>query len=404
MTKPSMTDCLIIGAGPTALAMARALQIRGVTMALCGTLPPQDPSVPDMRTAALFLGSIRLLERLDAWQHARPSAEPIRAIRIVDSTGRLLRAPEQTFTATAVHEDAIAFNVPNPALVDALVKTLDGDLPEERSNIDLGAHVVAVTVEADHVAAELADGTFRRARLAIAADGRRSITREAAAISCRTWDHGQAAITAHIDHELPHQGVSTEIHMRTGPCTVVPLSGNRSSLVWMDERSAASERAALSDAQFIRTLESCLEGLLGPIQTTTPRRIFPLSMLLAERFAGNRVALIGETGHAFPPIGAQGLNLGLRDVASLADHLADAKAAGLDPGSPAVLQAYSNDRRGDVLARTYGVDAFNRSLSGRAAGLLRGAILHATKASPAFKTFLLERGMQPVGKWPSMMA
>ena len=125
--------------------------------------------------------------------------------------------------------------------------------------------------------------------------------------------------------------------------------------------------------------------------------------LIADRFAANRVALIGESAHAFPPIGAQGLNLGLRDVASLADQLAEAAAHGQDLGSDATLNAYSDDRRADITLRTYGVDAFNASLAGRAAGLLRGAVLHATKASPDVKRFLLSRGLQPIGAWPSLM-
>ena len=398
-------DCLIIGAGPVGLAMIRALQLRGLSACLAGRLPHQSPNSPDLRTAALFDGSIRLLERLGAWRHLRNDASPISAIRIIDATGHLLRAPEQMFAATDLGTPQLGYNVPNPALVEALRQTIETPAGHAAPSADtqLDVKIEAITIAPDHVTATLSDGTTCRGRMAIAADGRGSITRAAAGIAVKTWDHDQAAITAHIGHALPNGAISTEIHGKAGPCTVVPLGPHRSSLVWIEQPDTAAEIAGLADADFILALEDRLGGLLGPIREVTPRRIFPLSSLIADRFAARRVALIGESGHAFPPIGAQGLNLGLRDVASLADELAAAHKAGRDIGSDTVLNAYSESRRADIMARTYGVDAFNRSLSGRAAGLLRGALLHATKTSPGIKRFLMERGMQPVGAWPTMM-
>lgn len=413
-----MYDCLIIGAGPIALTLARTLELRGLTFSLCGELPRERPNSPDLRTAALFDGSIRLLERLGVWPHIASAAAPLDGIRIVDATGRLLRAPEQIFAAADIGEQRLGYNIPNPTLVAALRTALDANhrpspasalesapesAPESANEVNLSTQVRHVVPAPGHVAMTLADGSTRYGRMAVGADGRASMTRTAAGISVSSWQHDQAAITAHFEHALPNQAISTEIHTQSGPCTVVPMAAHKASLVWMMRPAAATQLAATSDAAFTTALEQRLDGLLGPIQRVSARRVFPLSTLIAERFAANRIALVGESAHAFPPIGAQGLNLGLRDVACLADQLADAKANGQDIGGDAVLNAYSNLRSTDIKARTYGVEAFNASLSSHAAGLIRGAVLHATNASSDFKGFLMRRGLQPVGDWPSLM-
>ena len=422
MRKKAIFDALVIGAGPVGLAMARALQLRGLSVCVCGQLPARNPAlkneVPDLRTAALFAGSIRFLHHLGIWQDLAAAAAPIAGIRIIDATGGLLRAPEQTFTAHDIASAELGFNIANPKLVDVLSAAvragdvtddiISGEQPADqhplnRPAVNLDMKVVRFDVTADSAIATLADGSTRAGRVAIAADGRKSIVRMAAGIEVKTWDLGQSAITAHFDHALPNDGYSTEIHTKTGPCTVVPLASHRSSLVWMDTTQNATATAALPDDAFIALLEARLGGLLGPIRQITARSRFPLSSMIADKFAANRTALIGEAAHAFPPIGAQGLNLGLRDAACLADHLADAVAAGHDPGSSKVLDRYASERWADVTARTYGVDVFNRSLGNRAAGLLRGALMHATNASPGIKRFLMERGLQPVGPWPLMM-
>ena len=405
MTEIPTYDCLIAGAGPIGLAMANALKRSGISYCLCGSLPQDGLNSPDLRTAALFSGSIRLLQRLGVWQNLSPAAVPLAAIRIVDDTNRLLRAPEQLFAAADLGDDCLGYNVANPDLVRALVEALetDHDAQAAPSRHDVGATITAYRHAPDAVTAILADGTERRARLVIAADGRNSGARKAAGIDVQTWSHDQAALTAHLNHSLPHDNISTEIHTRTGPCTVVPFGERRSSLVWMMDRDAAATLAPSDDATFSAALENQLHGVLGAITSLTPRRTFPLSSLIANRFAANRTALIGEAGHAFPPIGAQGLNLGLRDIATLLDHIERALDQSRDPGSADVLSEYSAGRQGDVTARTYGVDAMNASLSGRITGLLRGALLHATTLSPALRRSVLARGMSPLGEWPSLM-
>ncbi len=402
MTETPTYDCLIAGAGPIGLTMANALSRRGVSYCLCGSLPHEGRNSPDLRTAALFSGSIRLLERLGVWQALSETAAPLSGIRIVDDTERLLRAPEQLFAAADLGQQRLGYNIANPALVRALVHTLD--VPGTSSaRHDIGATITDYRAAPDCITATLADGTERRARLVIAADGRNSPARTAAGIPVQTWSYDQTAITAHLTHSLPHHDISTEIHTPEGPCTVVPFGDHRSSLVWMMKPETANRLTAGNETDFTAALENQLHGVIGTVTTLTPRRTFPLSSLIANRFGANRTALIGEAGHAFPPIGAQGLNLGLRDVATLLDHICAALDQGNDPGSDAVLNAYSAARQADVTARTYGVDAMNASLSGRLTGLFRGALLHATTLSPAVRRSVLSRGMAPLGEWPSLM-
>jgi len=400
-----MYDALIIGAGPVALTMACALKRIGASVCLCGELPPQSPTAPDLRTAALFDGSLRMLRRLNVWDAIAPNMAPIDAIRIVDTTGHLLRAPEQLFSAADIGELHLGFNVPNPVLVDALVKeaTANAGKLDAKIEINLDVRIANVSIAADHVTATFTDGTQRVGRVTIAADGRRSLTRDAARIAVNAWDLDQSAVTAHFTHAFDNDAISTELHTQHGPCTVVPMEPNRSSLVWMTTKESAAQLGRQSNTDFIASLEERLQGLLGPVSEITQRRVFPLSTLIAEQFASNRVALIGEAAHAFPPIGAQGLNLGLRDVASLTDHLNQALSSGTDPGAAEVLTAYNRDRRADIAVRTYGVDAFNRSLSGPVTSMMRGATLHALKAMPALRRFMMQRGTGPVGEWPSLM-
>ena len=189
-TENNIHDCLIIGAGPIALALARTLELRGLSFYLCGELPRQRPNSPDLRTAALFDGSIRLLQRLGAWAHIEAAATPLDGIRIVDATGRLLRAPEQVFAAADIRQTHLGFNIPNPALVEALRQSLgatDAVTTSLTREINLTVQVRQISQAADHVVLTLGDGTQRRGRMAIGADGRASITRTAAGISINSW-------------------------------------------------------------------------------------------------------------------------------------------------------------------------------------------------------------------------
>ena len=229
------------------------------------------------------------------------------------------------------------------------------------------------------VTADLSDGTRLSAPLIVAADGRRSVIRAAVGIETTEWRYDQAALVVNFGHTLPHGDTSTEFHTETGPFTVVPLAGNRSSLVWVDRPAAAAARSKLAPDALSAAIEERSAAILGTVTVEGAAQVFPLAGMNARRFAAGRSVLVGEAAHLFPPIGAQGLNLGYRDVAALGRILAGPLR---DPGAEPALAAYDRARRGDVVSRTAAVDALNRTL-------LSG--LPPVQAARGFGLFLLDQ-------------
>lgn len=399
----SPADVAVVGGGPAGLAAALSLAGLGFKVALAA--PPHRPAGPgpDRRTAALFTGSMALLRNLGVWDVLRPVCEPITAIRLIDGRDAFFKAPEVLFTAAEAGLDAFGYNVPNEELAEALAaktrQTATGI-----TVIDT-AGVTAVQPAADAVTLTTREGHTFKARLVAAADGRNSICRHAAAITTKSWTYPQSAVACWFSHSRPHRGVSTEFHRPNGPFTVVPMPGNASSLVWVESPEEAERLAALSDAALRQTLELRLQGLLGSVGDISPRKVFPLSGLTADPFAQNRVALIGEAGHVIPPIGAQGLNLGLRDAAWLAECAAEARDAGRDIGGADTLRRFSDARSPDINQRIWAVDLLNRSLL---SGLLpvhlaRGLGLFALKSAGPLRRFVVREGLQPSGAMPRLM-
>lgn len=394
MTDPHL-QALVIGAGPAGLAAGLALSHAGIGTAVVG-----PPAQADGRTAALFQGSIRFLEHLGAWERIRSHAEPIRAIRLADATGRILRAPEITFRSTDIGLDAFGYNVATSALTSALEEHA-----EERIKRVVTAGVKSITCRRDSVAAETAEGESIAADLVAAADGRASLCRQAAGIESRTWTYPQAAIVSTLRHSRPHDGISTELHRTWGPLTVVPMPGNTSSLVWVEAPSEAERLAALDDTQFLAELAVHLAGLLGTLEAVTPRTRFPLSGQTATVLAKNRIALVGEAGHVIPPIGAQGLNLSLRDGATLAELCGEAARQGGDIGGDSLLQAFEARRRTDVASRVWSIDLMNRSLLSEyfPVHALRGLGLIALKTLKPLRQFLMREGVTSQFSTPRLM-
>lgn len=393
----------VVGGGPAGIASALALGRAGLDVVLAA--PPHRPLglAADTRTAALFAGSIELLKNVGAWEALAPYSAPIEAIRIVDDTGGLLRAPEVVFTASEVRRDAFGWNVPNDRLVAALLAAAAA--PESRVSLHETAGIAKVEIGGTAARLTSQEEAKFEARLVVGADGRNSICRAAAGIATRSWRYEQAALIATFRHGRPHQGVSTEFHRPAGPFTTVPLPGLRSSLVWVERPEEARRLLALDEAAFRSTLEGRLQGLLGAVGEIGLRAVFPLSGLTAETFGRNRVALVGEAGHVIPPIGAQGLNLGLRDAATLADCVAAALAEGRDPGGAEALDAYSRRRRPDVAARVATVDVLNRSLlSGfLPVHLARGLGLVALRAVGPLRRLAVREGLQPSSDVPALL-
>lgn len=239
----------------------------------------------------------------------------------------------------------------------------------------------------------------------IGADGRDSLCRTAAGIATMAWRYDQSAIACNFTHSASHDDTCTELHRPAGPLTVVPLPGRESSLVWVERPHECARLLQLADQAFARELEERLQGLLGGIIRLTPRATFPLSGLTVRRFARHRIALIGEAAHLIPPIGAQGLNLGLRDIAALADNVTDAVQTGSDPGDENLLRSYDQARRSDVLSRTAAIDILNRSLLSAFVPIqaLRGLALHAMGAVGPLRRFIMRQGVSPTGPLPSLM-
>jgi 2-octaprenyl-6-methoxyphenol hydroxylase len=257
----------------------------------------------------------------------------------------------------------------------------------------------------DRVEIRLADGRTFSARVLIGADGRQSMSRAAAGIGTQGWDYEQCAVTCTFGHQRPHEGISTEFHRPAGPFTVVPSVGHNSSLVWVERPGEAKRLAALGEGDFRRAIEERLQGLLGAVGDIGPRGMFPLSAMSAEAAGRARIALVGEAVHVIPPIGAQGLNLGLRDAACIADCIGDALALGGDIGAPEVLEAYGRMRRTDIASRVWSIDLMNRSLLSRSAPVqaLRGMGLYALKSVGPLRRLAIREGLSPSFVSPRLM-
>ncbi|MGO4404867.1 UbiH/UbiF family hydroxylase [Bosea sp. RAF48] len=375
-------DIAIVGAGAVGLAAALALSREGRSVALLG--PVATPR--DGRTVALLDGSWRLLGELGVQDALLAKAAPLTVMRLVDDTGSLFRQPPVEFRASEIGLEAFGWNIENADLTTMLAEKA-GKLHGLRMIPGL---VRAIEPEAGGI--RLSGDDFAvQARLVIGADGRNSQVRTAAGITSRDWRYPQVALTAIFEHRRDHREASTEFHTRQGPCTLVPLPGRRSSLVWLLEPAEAESIAALDDAAFALRVEKQVQSLLGAMTVKGPRGKVPMGGLSVDRFGAGRMALIGEAAHVFPPIGAQGLNLGLRDVAALRDALEGAS----DPGGEAVIAAYDAARRTDVRLRTGAVDALNRTLLTDLlpADLMRGAGLLALSRIGPLRRFVMRQGL-----------
>lgn len=347
-------DIAVVGTGPSGLIAAIALARQGFDTVLVGPRAPRD----DKRTTALLESSVQLLDRLGLWEAVRPHAAPLRVMRIVDDTGRLIRAPEVDFDCTEIGLEAFGYNILNADLNAALNAAAD-ETPSLRRIEGFVTDIVRVEGGCEVLVA--GDGRVRAA-LVVGADGRNSRVRDAAGITVKRWRYDQAALVLNLAHEYPHRDASTEFHTPSGPFTLVPLPGRRSSLVCVERPAEAERLAALPRDVLALELERRAKSFLGKMQVEGEIQVYPLSGMTAEKVAARRCALVGETAHVFPPIGAQGLNLSLRDIASLADVLETARKAARDIGGDEVLARYEASRRTDIATRTTAVDLLNRTL------------------------------------------
>ncbi len=390
-------DIAVVGAGAVGLSAALAFARDGYRTALIGHLDTRR----DGRTVALLNGSVRFLEALGVWPRLVAEAAPLETMRIIDDTGSLFRPPPASFTSREIGLDAFGWNIENVTLVEKLAEAA-----REYENLTVLPQQ-ATGFKADETAAiiTLADSTEIRASLVVAADGRNSKFRQIAGIGIRTWSYPQSAVTAILAHDRDHRETSTEFHTRHGPFTLVPLPGRRSSLVWVTHAEEAQRLAALDDAALARAIERQAHSHLGAMRIDGPRGLVPMSGLSVDRYSAPRLALVGEAAHVFPPIGAQGLNLGFRDVASLRDAVVDSGDNGREPGADETLRQYQRSRDLDVRLRTTAVDSLNRTLlSGLIpSDFLRGAGLLALSNIGPLRRIVMREGVLPHVGAPRLM-
>ncbi len=392
MTADIEFDAIVVGAGSTGLLAAIGLSRLGSRTAVCGEYAPVASEAVKSRTAALLNPSVELLRNMAVWRHLADSATAISAIRIIDDTARWPRAPEVLFTARELGLEALGWNVANADVTAGLWESIKD---EGSCHLLSGALVKELRLEDGFTAVVLDNGLQYRAKLVVGADGRNSVCRRAMDVQISQQILDQAAITCVFDHSRPHNHVSTEFHRRSGPFTTVPLAGNRSSLVWVETQAEAKRLVEQQGTTFNSKLEDRLHGLLGAVDHVTGLQMFPLTSLSTQKMAGQRIALVGEAAHVFPPIGAQGLNLGFRDVASLIRLAEQFKDEPGGFGSDAMLGAYDQERRFDVTSRSAGVNFMNNMLLSPLwpTHLARGAALHAINHLPALKRQIMRLGM-----------
>jgi 2-octaprenyl-6-methoxyphenol hydroxylase len=322
---------------------------------LTGTAPAAEN---DPRTIALMQPSIRLLAHLGTWPgELMAHSAPLWRLKLVDDSPGLVSSGPVVFDAREIGREPFGWNIPIGILTAALEKRA-----RSLGVTFLGEEAVRLQTSVAAALLRTASGRSLSARVVLAADGRGSLIRAAAHIAAVEWSYDQAALASSFDHSVPHRDTSIEYHKQAGPLTTVPMPGQRSSLVWLERPERASALAAMRDEDFARILQAELHGDLGVVSGIGPRKLFPMRGLTAVAFARNRVMLLGEAAHVLPPIGAQGLNLSLRDAATAAELIAGAAKFGDDPGNPDLLERYDRMRRRDVVPRQGVVDAVNRSL------------------------------------------
>jgi 2-octaprenyl-6-methoxyphenol hydroxylase len=401
----SDTDILIVGGGLNGTAMALALAQVGFKITLVDNLSPDDHADPtfDGRAYALALTSQRMLSALGVWTLIQENSQPILDIRVSD--GR----PSEGASPYHLHFDhrEIEEGPMGHMIEDRFLRTALLDCVAKRDEI---VHIVQKSVvdhqaDAGGVTATLSDGQKLRARLLVACDGRTSTVATRSGIKRSGWDYGQSSLVCALEHELPHNGCAHQLFLPAGPLAILPLPGNRCSIVWTETTARAAQIDAMNDDDYLACLRPCFGEFLGEIGLAGTRFSYPLGLSLAQSFVADRVALVGDAAHGIHPLAGQGLNLGLRDVAALAQVLADAARRGQDIGTVLALLPYQQWRRFETIGLAMATDGLNRLFSNDNAvlRLAREIGLAAMNAMPTPRRTLIRNAAGLSGDLPRLL-
>ncbi len=391
------TDILISGGGVAGLTAACAFGSAGFRVVCIDPAPPvtaAEDDGADLRTTAFLQPSIPVLQAAGLWDRLAPHAAALQVMRIIDAGGETPEARLiKDFDAADISDAPFGWNLPNWLLRREMVARL-AELP----NVSFrpGTGFARMLVRDAEALVTLTDGTQLSAKLVIGADGRNSPVREAAGIAAKTTRYGQKALAFGVTHDIPHENISTEVHRSGGPFTLVPLPDRDgrpgSAVVWMQTGPEVSRLAALPVAKFEAEMTARSSGILGPLTLATRRSVWPIISQLADRLSGPRTILIAEAAHVVPPIGAQGLNMSLADLAALLELAATHRA---DPGAPAVTDAFHRARHLEVQARVTGIDLLNRASMAQTPALrdLRAKALEALYSARPVRQVLMRTGL-----------
>jgi 2-octaprenyl-6-methoxyphenol hydroxylase len=400
---PRRIDVLIVGGGFAGLALGIALR-QGLGASFAVTVADPALALPqsnDMRASAIAAGARRLFETIGVWRAVETSAQPILDMVVTDSKlDDAVRPTFLTFGGEVEAGEPFAHMIENRHLIDALVAKAKDEGVELRA-----APVEDFTASSHEVTARLKDGEELPARLLVGADGARSAVRERAGIASQGWSYDQSAIVTTVAHEREHNGRAEEHFLPAGPFAILPLIGKRSSIVWTETTREAEQLLALPDAEFHGELEKRFGLGLGDIEVAGPRRAYPLGLFTARSFIAERLALIGDAAHVIHPIAGQGLNMGLRDAAALAEVIADATRLGLDPGAADPLERYQRWRRFDTMTMGVATDGLNRLFSNKsdALRLIRDVGLGLVERLPALKRVFIREAAGFTGEVPKLL-
>ncbi len=398
------TELVIAGAGLTGMLLGLACAGAGLDVTI---VDPQDPAAMlepgfDGRTSAIAYGSRLVFDGIGLWPDIAGAAEPIREIRVADDESPLfLHYDSRDLGPGSKGETPLGYIVENWVLRRALFERARA-LPTLK--LLAPGRIAALEASPTGAVAVLDDGEMLRTRLVAAADGMNSPLRRAAGIRAIEWRYRQTGIVTTVAHASPHGGIAVEHFLPAGPFAILPMRGNFSSIVWTEDSDLAPRLLALPEAEFAAELRARFGDYLGDIEPIGPRFSHKLALMQAERYVGRRLALIGDAAHVIHPIAGQGLNIGIRDIAALAELIIDARRLGLDIGDESVLVPYERRRRSDALLLAAVTDALNRLFSNTIPPirLARDVGLALVNRLPPLKRLLMHHAMGTIGDRPRL--